>query len=363
MLASRRRENPSRGRRRGRRQHRPSRLLRDLVGPGDPVSRTRHRLLRLVRGGAPDSQWRRIAALRPADRACPTSHAASGRHGHQPAVHHAADHGAARAPPHRARSRHRLPGLVPVSSSSCSRSPCGSRSAPAPGRRAADAARRSGHAAAGDRRRRDLCVPAARPDRRHHRARPRRRLRGLAQGSTGCRRLLAWRSPSPRPSRTSRSGSASGCSPGATGERSAGRRPAAPLVAAVSLALVGPSGLGGFVSALGFAFGNTPGASTLGIPGPRGLLARQRHRPGGHRRRSGSLIALGGCATARVAIARQAATALEASLAGAVALSLAASPHLLPHDLVILAPAFAWCAARAAAAETRAVARSRVAPR
>ncbi|MGA8361962.1 MAG: hypothetical protein WB793_10100, partial [Candidatus Dormiibacterota bacterium] len=28
------------------------------------------------------------------------------------------------------------------------------------------------------------------------------------------------------------------------------------------------------------------------------------------------------------------------------------SPHLLPHDLVILAPAFAWCAARAAAAET-----------
>ena len=44
--------------------------------------------------------------------------------------------------------------------------------------------------------------------------------------------------------------------------------------------------------------------------------------------------------------------ALEASLAGAAALSLVASPHLLPHDLVILAPAFAWCAARAACAES-----------
>ncbi|HLW95140.1 MAG TPA: glycosyltransferase family 87 protein, partial [Solirubrobacteraceae bacterium] len=34
-------------------------------------------------------------------------------------------------------------------------------------------------------------------------------------------------------------------------------------VAAVSLVLVGPAGLGGFISALGFAAGNTPGASTL----------------------------------------------------------------------------------------------------
>ena len=39
------------------------------------------------------------------------------------------------------------------------------------------------------------------------------------------------------------------------------------VVAAVSLALVGPAGIGGFVSALGFAVGNTPGASTLGVPG------------------------------------------------------------------------------------------------
>ncbi|MGA8666534.1 MAG: glycosyltransferase family 87 protein, partial [Candidatus Dormiibacterota bacterium] len=39
------------------------------------------------------------------------------------------------------------------------------------------------------------------------------------------------------------------------------------LAAAVSLALVGPSGIAGFVSALSFAVSNTPGASTLGLPG------------------------------------------------------------------------------------------------
>ena len=39
------------------------------------------------------------------------------------------------------------------------------------------------------------------------------------------------------------------------------------LVAAISLVLVGPSGIGAFVSALGFAYGNTPASSTLGVPG------------------------------------------------------------------------------------------------
>jgi hypothetical protein len=122
------------------------------------------------------------------------------------------------------------------------------------------------------------------------------------------------------------------------------------VVAAVSLALVGPGGLAGFVSALGFAVGNTPGASTLGIPG---LVASWF---GGGTVAAGigvtgSLIALGGCGLLGVR-SRGNRRALEASLAGAVALSLVASPHLLPHDLVILAPAFAWCAARAAAAES-----------
>jgi hypothetical protein len=121
------------------------------------------------------------------------------------------------------------------------------------------------------------------------------------------------------------------------------------LVAAVSLALVGPSGAGGFVSALGFAYGNTPGASTVGIPGlvaswlGAGTLPSMLGV-------IGSLAALAGCAILG-ARSRGGAIALEISLAGAAALSLAASPHLLSHDIVILAPVFAWCAARAAAAD------------
>jgi hypothetical protein len=64
----------------------------------------------------------------------------------------------------------------------------------------------------------------------------------------------------------------------------------------------------------------------------------------------GSLAALAGCAILGLH-SRGAGRALEGSLAGAAALSLAASPHLLSHDIVILAPAFAWCAARAAASD------------
>ena len=65
---------------------------------------------------------------------------------------------------------------------------------------------------------------------------------------------------------------------------------------------------------------------------------------------AGSLLALAGCGLLG-ARSRGIPGALETSLAGAAALSLVASPHLLPHDLVILAPVFAWCAARAAAAD------------
>jgi hypothetical protein len=38
---------------------------------------------------------------------------------------------------------------------------------------------------------------------------------------------------------------------------------------------------------------------------------------------------------------------LEVALAGATALSLLSAPHLLVHDLVVLAPALVWCLARA----------------
>jgi hypothetical protein len=121
------------------------------------------------------------------------------------------------------------------------------------------------------------------------------------------------------------------------------------VVAVVSLALVGPAGFGGFASALGFAYGNTPGASTLGIPGLVASWLGSGALPAAIGV-TGSLIALAGCALLG-ARSRGNVAVLEASLAGAAALSLVASPHLLAHDLVILAPAFAWCAARAASAD------------
>ncbi len=123
------------------------------------------------------------------------------------------------------------------------------------------------------------------------------------------------------------------------------------LTAAVSLALVGPAGMAGFVSALGFAAGNTPGASTLGFPG---LVASWL---GGGTDAVvvgilGSVIALLGCGVLG-SRTRGTPGAFELSLAGAAALSLLASPHLLPHDLVILAPVFACSLARAAAVDAR----------
>jgi Glycosyltransferase family 87 len=121
------------------------------------------------------------------------------------------------------------------------------------------------------------------------------------------------------------------------------------VVTAISLAVVGPAGLGGFVSALGFAYGNTPRASTLGIPGLVTSWLGSGALPAAIGV-TGSLVALSGCALLG-ARSRGNSLGLEASLAGAAALSLVASPHLLAHDLVILAPAFAWCAARAAAAD------------
>ena len=118
------------------------------------------------------------------------------------------------------------------------------------------------------------------------------------------------------------------------------------VVAGVSLALVGPAGLAGFVSALGFAAGNTPGTSTLGIQGLVTSWLGSGNLAVGISI-LGSVVALAGCAVLGTR-SRGKTAALELSLAGAAALSLVASPHLLPHDLVILAPAFAWCMARAA---------------
>ena len=123
---------------------------------------------------------------------------------------------------------------------------------------------------------------------------------------------------------------------------------------AASLLTAGPAALGGFVSSLIFALGNTPATSTVGTTG---LAASWLGTGGGATAfgLAGSLVALAGCA---VLGARSAGRPmrLEAALAGALALSLVASPHVLAHDLVLLAPAFGWCLARAAAADGAAAA-------
>jgi hypothetical protein len=116
----------------------------------------------------------------------------------------------------------------------------------------------------------------------------------------------------------------------------------------VSLLAVGPGGLGGFVDAARSDAGRWPLASMLGFTGLFGswlgdgaatqLLAA-----------AGSVLAVGGCLLLgrRLASGR---SALEPCLAAATLLSLLASPHLLSHDLVLLAPVLVglmgWAAVR-----------------
>ncbi len=287
-------------------------------------------------------------AVRPAARARPARRAAPGGDDHQPAVHHAADDRAACAAVHGAGSRHRISRLV------------GARDAPARAggldcdqSRTAAGARRPGkppcRAAHGACRRWHVRLSSARPDRRLRRART--CCRATRHGDSGRNALagfwlgLAFAATKPhlaiglgvwlvaRRDWRALAGAATGCA----------------LVAAVSLALVGPAGIGEFVSALGFAYGNTPASSTVGVPG---LIASWF----GTERRRRSSASSAHCspwpAVRRSGLDRgDASVTLEVSLAGAAALSLVASPHLLAHDLVILAPVFAWCAARAAAAD------------
>ncbi|MDB5112946.1 MAG: hypothetical protein JWL78_16, partial [Chloroflexi bacterium] len=61
-----------------------------------------------------------------------------------------------------------------------------------------------------------------------------------------------------------------------------------------------------------------------------------------------SMLAVGACWLLGDRVRRRP-DLLEPSLAGAVALSLVAAPHLLTHDLSLLAPALAWTVAWAAA--------------
>jgi hypothetical protein len=120
---------------------------------------------------------------------------------------------------------------------------------------------------------------------------------------------------------------------------------AAALIA-VSVVAVGPSATLGFLGASSFALGNTPAPSTLGLLG----LAASWLGSGP----AADTIAIAGGVLGVAACgalgwrSRGRPARLEASLAGATALSLLVAPHLLAHDLVVLAPAFVWVAGRTA---------------
>jgi hypothetical protein len=122
---------------------------------------------------------------------------------------------------------------------------------------------------------------------------------------------------------------------------------AAVALVAVSLLLVGPQGIADFTR---ISLGGTDRWPLAGLLGFTGLFGSWLgNTAAAHGLAAlGSLAALGGGAVLG-ARSRRAAAEFEPALAGTMALSLLASPHLLGHDLILLAPAVAWmvgCAAR-----------------
>jgi Glycosyltransferase family 87 len=121
-------------------------------------------------------------------------------------------------------------------------------------------------------------------------------------------------------------------------------------VGALSLVLVGPQGLVDFAR---ISLGGTdrwPLASLLGFTG---LFGSWLGNVGtAHALAAlGSVAALTGCAILG-ARSRNDETQFETALAGTMALTLVMSPHLLGHDLALLAPAAAWMLARQATRRT-----------
>jgi len=118
------------------------------------------------------------------------------------------------------------------------------------------------------------------------------------------------------------------------------------VIAALSLALVGPQGVAGFVRISLADADRWPPAMLLGFSGLFGSWlgnTATAHALAA----AGDLAAVAACGVlgARSRDPRR----FETALAGTVALSLVAAPHLLTHDLVLLAPAAAWMLGRAAA--------------
>lgn len=123
---------------------------------------------------------------------------------------------------------------------------------------------------------------------------------------------------------------------------------AALALVALSVALVGPHGVAGFVRISLEDTDRWPPAMLLGFSGLFGSWL-------GNTAASHLLAAV--CDVAAVAACgllgarSRDPRKFETALAGTIALSLVAAPHLLTHDLVLLAPAAAWMLGRAASAD------------
>ncbi|MBV8085221.1 MAG: DUF2029 domain-containing protein [Chloroflexi bacterium] len=121
------------------------------------------------------------------------------------------------------------------------------------------------------------------------------------------------------------------------------------VVVALSLPVVGPGGLVQFLLGYRYSLGITPEVSTLGLPGlmaswlGTGVAAQALEVV--------SVVAGLAVCAAFGHRSRRPGASLEFSLLGAVAVSLMLSPHLFSYDLVVMAPLFVVCMARAAAAD------------
>jgi hypothetical protein len=116
-------------------------------------------------------------------------------------------------------------------------------------------------------------------------------------------------------------------------------------IAALSLLLVGPQGLVDFAR---ISLGGADRWPLAGLLGFTGLFGSWLGNVGTAYVLAAvaSLAALAGCAVLG-ARSREDTTQFETALAGTMALTLVMSPHLLGHDLALLAPAAAWMLARA----------------
>ena len=122
-------------------------------------------------------------------------------------------------------------------------------------------------------------------------------------------------------------------------------------VVALSLAVAGPAGVIGFLTAPGLSSQVSALQTMLGFTG----LAGSQFGPGALTDIVAGLLSLAAVAGCWFAgrHARRHPTSIEVPLAVAAVLSLLLAPHLLVHDLVILAPVVVWCLAAAARSDVR----------